>query len=85
MYSYGMPITKIDANCLQVPKTYYGIQIVDRFFLKAAKSLGLKVHVWTVNDQNKMASLIQLGVNGIMTDECEKLKLVLEKSFRKLE
>ena len=79
MYSYGMPITKIEANCLQVPKTYYGIQIVDKLFLKAAKSLGLKVHVWTVNDKQSIEKLLDLGVDGIITDETLLLKNILEK------
>ncbi len=38
---------------------------------------GYRVHVWTVNEEVEMHRLIELGVDGIMTDNCELLKSVL--------
>jgi glycerophosphoryl diester phosphodiesterase len=35
------------------------------------------VHAWTVNDPAEMASLLSLGVDGIMTDQTELLRDVL--------
>jgi glycerophosphoryl diester phosphodiesterase len=35
------------------------------------------VHIWTVNDRDLMASLLNLGVDGIMTDQTELLRDVL--------
>ena len=69
------------ADFIQVPERKFGITLVSYRSIQYAKRIKIPVHVWTINDQHKMASLIQLGVNGIMTDECEKLKLVLEKSI----
>ena len=69
------------ADFIQVPERKFGITLVSYRSMQYAKRIKIPVHVWTINDQHKMASLIQLGVNGIMTDECEKLKLVLEKSI----
>tara|TARA_B100000287_G_scaffold130419_1_gene122549 strand:- start:911 stop:1639 length:729 start_codon:yes stop_codon:yes gene_type:complete len=69
------------ADFIQVPEKKFGIKLVSHRSIQYAKRIKIPIHVWTVNDQDKMASLIQLGVNGIMTDECEKLKLVLEKSI----
>ena len=69
------------ADFIQVPERKFGITLVSYRSIQYAKRIKIPVHVWTVNDEHKMASLIQLGVNGIMTDECEKLKLVLEKSI----
>lgn len=69
------------ADFIQVPEKKFGIKLVSHRSIQYAKRIKIPIHVWTVNDQDKMASLIHLGVNGIMTDECEKLKLVLEKSI----
>lgn len=46
--------------------------------LRDAHKLGLRVIVWTVNDPGDMASLIELGVDGIITDYPDRLKTVLE-------
>lgn len=45
--------------------------------LHDAHKLGLRVVVWTVNDPRDMASLIELGVDGIITDYPDRLKAVL--------
>ena len=47
--------------------------------LAEARRLGLKVVVWTVNDPADMASLIDLGVDGIITDYPDRLRRVMEK------
>ena len=45
--------------------------------LQDAHRLGLRVVVWTVNDPADMASLIELGVDGIITDYPDRLNAVL--------
>ncbi len=45
--------------------------------LREAQRLGLKVVVWTVNDPDDMASLIDLGVDGIITDYPDRLRRVM--------
>ena len=46
--------------------------------LSEARRLGLRVVVWTVNDPADMASLIDLGVDGIITDYPDRLRAVME-------
>ena len=53
---------------LQVPRARGDLVIVDEQFVDAAHDAGLAVHVWTVNDEESMASLLDLGVDGIITD-----------------
>jgi len=42
-----------------------------------ARALGLDVHVWTINDRAEMARFLDLGADGIMTDDIETLRDVL--------
>ncbi|MEU4095747.1 glycerophosphodiester phosphodiesterase [Streptomyces sp. NPDC026673] len=64
------------AVCVQVPERAYGIRVVDPAFLATAHRLGLQVHVWTINDESRMHALLDLGVDGIMTDRLEALREV---------
>jgi glycerophosphoryl diester phosphodiesterase len=47
--------------------------------LQEAHRLGLKVVVWTVNEPADMASLIELGVDGIVTDYPDRLRAVMQE------
>jgi len=41
---------------------------------------GLKIMVWTINDQETMQTLIDMGVDGIITDRPSALKELLSKA-----
>ncbi|WP_282696494.1 glycerophosphodiester phosphodiesterase [Streptomyces sp. CC208A] len=78
MRSLGVPAPlRAGAVAAQVPESQGGIRVVDRRFVRAAHARGLQVHVWTVNDPERMDSLLDLGVDGIMTDHLETLREVL--------
>ncbi len=47
--------------------------------LREAQRLGLRVVVWTVNDAGDMASLIDLGVDGIITDYPDRARAVMRE------
>ena len=72
---------KFSADFIQVPESKFGINLVSARSIKYARMIGISIHVWTINEEEKMRSLIDLGVDGIMTDHCKKLKDVLEKSI----
>ncbi|MCX5080378.1 glycerophosphodiester phosphodiesterase [Streptomyces sp. NPDC056121] len=77
--SLGLPAAlRPSAVCAQVPVAQSGIRVVDRRFVRAAHARGLQVHVWTVNDRAQMSELLDLGVDGIMTDHIETLRDVLK-------
>ncbi|MCB5165245.1 glycerophosphodiester phosphodiesterase [Streptomyces bambusae] len=67
------------AVAAQVPETQAGIRVVDRRFVRAAHERGLQVHVWTVNEPQRMEALLDLGVDGIMTDRIDILRTVLDQ------
>ncbi|MFF0747268.1 glycerophosphodiester phosphodiesterase family protein [Streptomyces sp. NPDC004111] len=76
--SLGVPAPlRRGAVCAQVPEAQNGVRVVDRRFVATAHALGLRVHVWTVNDPDRMAALVDLGVDGIMTDRIATLRSVL--------
>ncbi|WNO75782.1 MULTISPECIES: glycerophosphodiester phosphodiesterase family protein [unclassified Streptomyces] len=76
--SFGIPAAvRMGAVCAQVPESQGGVRVVDRRFVRSAHDRGLQVHVWTVNDADRMAALLDLGVDGIMTDHLETLRTVL--------
>jgi glycerophosphoryl diester phosphodiesterase len=50
---------------------------VDNRFVRTAHGRGLDVHVWTIDDADEMRELLDLGVDGIMTDRPAVLKSVL--------
>ncbi|MFF7206608.1 glycerophosphodiester phosphodiesterase family protein [Streptomyces sp. NPDC008141] len=76
--SFGIPAAvRMGAVCAQVPESQGGVRVVDRRFVRSAHDRGLQVHVWTVNDADRIAALLDLGVDGIMTDHLETLRTVL--------
>jgi glycerophosphoryl diester phosphodiesterase len=67
------------AAAAQVPVQSRGIPIVDAAFLRVCHNSGVAVHVWTIDDPAEMERLLDLGVDGIMTDRPSSLKQVLER------
>ena len=53
--------------------------MVDRAFVAAAHAAFKQVIVWTVNDGNEMRALLDLGVDGIITDRPDILRYVMEE------
>ena len=61
----------------QVPVRWHGIPVVTRSFVRRAHRHGKQVHVWTIDEPEEMHRLLDLGVDGIMTDRTDLLKDVL--------
>jgi glycerophosphoryl diester phosphodiesterase len=66
------------AGCVQVPESFRGVTVTNAALIRAAHRAGLQVHVWTVDDAPTMERLLDLGVDGLMTDRPAVLKEVLE-------
>lgn len=67
------------ASCVQAPARVGGRPFVDARLLATAHALQLPVHVFTVNETDEMIRLLDLGVDGIMTDRADRLRKVLEE------
>jgi glycerophosphoryl diester phosphodiesterase len=66
-------------RCVQVPPRLGRLGLVDERFVSTAHAAGLPVHVWTVNERAEMERLLDLGVDGLMTDEAPLLREVLRE------
>jgi glycerophosphoryl diester phosphodiesterase len=65
-------LSRSEAHCTQVPG-----RVATGPFVRRAHALGLDVHVWTNNDRAEMNRFLDLGADGIMTDDIETLRDVL--------
>jgi glycerophosphoryl diester phosphodiesterase len=62
---------------LQIPPSFGDVQLVTAESVAIAHGMELEVHVWTIDDPVEMERLLDLGVDGIMTDRPSVLKEVL--------
>ena len=68
------------AAALQLPERIGPLRIVTRALVEAAHRAGVEVHVWTVNDPADMTRLLDLGVDGLVTDRADlALPLVADR------
>jgi glycerophosphoryl diester phosphodiesterase len=63
---------------VQVPPRFGGTDVVTTASVHAVHDAGLAVHVWTIDDEDEMRRLVDLGVDGVMTDRPSALVAVLE-------
>ena len=76
--SFGVPVGRFPSPCAQVPTGVKGVTLVDTRLVNEAHNRGIQVHVWTIDDRDEMIRLLDLGVDGIMTDRPAVLREVLE-------
>ena len=72
-----VPLERVTAA--QVPVRMGRIEIVTPRFIRHAHSVAIHVHVWGVDDPTEMHRLLDLGVDGLMTDEPEVLRSVFQE------
>lgn len=67
------------ADCLQIPVGLGKIRLLTSRLTGTAHALGMPVHIWTVNDAEEIDRLLDLGIDGLMTDRLQLLKDVFER------
>ncbi|GAB2924776.1 glycerophosphodiester phosphodiesterase [Nonomuraea fastidiosa] len=79
---YGRTLARLSRSgipCAQVPVGFRGLRVTTRALVRTAHAIGMQVHVWTINDTARMEQLLDLGVDGIMTDNVTGLRNVLDR------
>ena len=66
-------------QALHIPIEYDGITLITPTAVKSVQDHGVRIDVWTVNDEAEMRRLIDMGVDGIMTDRPDRLFKVIEQ------
>lgn len=80
---FGLQLAGLEAaytppvRALQIPDRLGGNVIVTPGLVAAAHRRNLKVHVWTINDEQRMHELVRAGVDGIVTDRPDLLQTLL--------
>lgn len=77
MLPFLPPTLPVRGGLAQLPVRSHGIRVVDRTLLRHAHGLGLEVHVWTVDRAGEMERLLDIGVDGLVTDRPDVLREVL--------
>jgi glycerophosphoryl diester phosphodiesterase len=72
-------IPRQGADCLQIPVSTRGVRLATPALVRAAHRCGLAVHIWTIDDAAEMERLLDMGVDGIMTDRLAVLRDVLQR------
>jgi len=78
-----LPLTgkPLPYQALQIPVRAGNVTLVTPRLLDAAHRAGLAVHVWTIDDPKQMVRLLDLGVDGLMSDYPDRLRgVVVERS-----
>ncbi len=66
---------------VQVPQRAGALRITTPRFIAAMHRAGVEVHVWTVNDETEMTELLDLGVDGLVTDRTDlAVRLIAARS-----
>ncbi|GAB7144923.1 glycerophosphodiester phosphodiesterase [Mycobacterium riyadhense] len=66
-----------DSDCLQLPPRLGGVPIITPALVRAVHASGRQVHAWTVDDPGVMHALLDMDVDGIISDRADLLRDVL--------
>lgn len=72
-------VTRGRVAALQIPHRRGPLRLATRGLVRRAHAANRPVHVWTIDDAAEMESLIDRGVDGLMTDRTDTLRAVLEQ------
>ncbi len=73
-----IPSLRLAGDLAQVPVRVGPLTVVDAGLLRTARAGGREVHVWTVDEPAEMARLLDLGVDGLLSDRPDLLREVLQ-------
>ena len=73
-----LPAPPVRGGLAQLPRRLGALTVVDEALLRTAHAADREVHVWTVDDADEMTELLDLGVDGLLSDRPDVLRKVLQ-------
>ncbi|WP_411721780.1 glycerophosphodiester phosphodiesterase [Mycetocola sp.] len=71
-------------SCVQIPERHRNLRLVTERTVRMFHRAGVEVHVWTVNSPDDMHRLVEMGVDGIITDRADlAIPLLAERRTRR--
>lgn len=74
-----LPAPPVRGTLAQLPRHRWRLRVVDPALIRCAHRLGREVHVWTIDRPDEMMELLDLGVDGLVTDRPDLLRDVLTR------
>lgn len=68
------------AEAFQIPEFQGNLQLITERFVRDAQRKNVAVHVWTVDETADMQRLLELGIDGIITDRPDRLLKLLGRA-----
>jgi glycerophosphoryl diester phosphodiesterase len=75
----GWPVRRRPFGGYQVPEHAGRLRVVSRRFVRHAHGAGLKVQVWTVDDERDMRRLLEWGVDGLISNRPDTASRVIDR------
>ena len=80
--SAALASTLREIDCVQVPTHYGPLRITTPRIIRRLHLAGVEIHVWTINDAVTMHRLLDLGIDGLVTDRADIAIAVLAERRR---
>jgi glycerophosphoryl diester phosphodiesterase len=74
-----LPAPPVVGDLAQLPRRYGPLTVVDAALVRTAHARGREVHVWTVDEPSEMSALLDLGVDGLLSDCPDLLRTLLQQ------
>jgi glycerophosphoryl diester phosphodiesterase len=74
-----LPAPPVTGDLAQLPRRFGVLTVIDAALLRTAHAAGREVHVWTVDEPAEMSALLDLGVDGLLSDRPDLLRKLLQE------
>ncbi len=67
------------AQAVQAPEERYGLRVLTPRTISASHNRGMEIHAWTINESDDMQRLLDMGLDGLITDRPDRMLALLDR------